>query len=97
MGGQVKIPGEKITLAGRTFVAPPIPLGCMRKYEDVFNGKADPSPLVMGDVIFMTLRRNYPDLTQDEMDELLDAKNMVEVFAAIGHASGLQEAQPGEA
>lgn len=92
------IDGQTITLGGRTFVAPPAPLSCIRKYYDVFAGSNAPTLPIMADVVFAALKRNYPDLTQDECEEkYVDVGNLREAFKAVMLVSGAQETKPGEA
>lgn len=91
------IAGKKITLGGREFEAPPVPFAVIRKHIDVFEGRQQPSLLDMGDIIFLALKRNYPELTQEELDGLLDRANMLEAFNTVMLVSGTQEKLPGEA
>ncbi len=92
------IEGKTITLAGREFIAPPAPFAVMRKYKDVFNGDAVPDMLMMADVVFAALQRNYPELSQAEFEEkYLDVGNISAVFNAIMKSGGVEEIKPGEA
>jgi hypothetical protein len=93
------IDGKRITLAGREFVAPPVPFSCMRRFADVFEGRASPTVDVMADIVFAALKRNYPDLDQKVFeDECLDVGNLNLAFRAVMQASHVKEAAtPGEA
>lgn len=92
------ITGKKITLGGKEFEAPPAPFSVMRKYADVFSGEGKADTFMMSDVVFCALRRNYPDLTQDEFEEkYLDVSNMREAFNAVMNISGAEARAPGEA
>ena len=90
------IEGQKLQLGGREFIAPPAPFMCMRKYADMFNGKAEATAEIMADIILITLQRNYPELTQDELDMLLDVENMRAAFKVVMRVSGMKDAAPGE-
>ncbi len=93
------IDGKRITLGGREFVAPPVPFACMRRFADVFEGRASPTVEVMADIVFAALKRNYPDLEQKVFeDECLDVGNLNLAFMAVMQASAARENDnPGEA
>ena len=92
------IDGQRITLGGREFVAPPVPFSCMRRFADVFEGRAAPTVEVMADIVFAAMKRNYPDLDQKVFeDECLDVGNLNLAFRAVMQASSTWEtATPGE-
>jgi hypothetical protein len=92
------IDGQRITLGGREFVAPPVPFSCMRRFADVFEGRAAPTVEVMADIVFAAMKRNYPDLDQKVFeDECLDVGNLNLAFRAVMQASHVKEAAtPGE-
>ncbi len=46
--------------------------------------------------VLAALQRNYPDLTQDQLEDMLDAANVVPIVQAISKGSGLRPAKPGE-
>ena len=93
------IDGQRITLGGREFVAPPVPFSCMRRFADVFEGRAAPTVEVMADIVFAAMKRNYPDLDQKVFeDECLDVGNLNLAFRAVMQVSSAREgATPGEA
>ncbi len=92
------IDGKTITLGGRKFIAPPVPFGCIRKHADVFDGSRAATLTVMADVIYAALKRNYPDLTQEDFDETyLDMGNLRDAFKAVMQVSGAEEKPAGEA
>lgn len=91
------IDGKKITLGGRDFVAPPAPFGCIRKNKEIFEGSQPATLTIMADVVFASLKRNYPDLTQEEFDEnYLDMGNLRGAFRAVMLISGAEEQPSGE-
>ena len=50
------------------------------------------------EIVLASLRRNYPEMTQDEVEEGLDLANIQPIMLAILRGSGLKErATPGEA
>ena len=83
--------GKHITLNGREFIVPAAPLSCVRRHHDVFEGTAPVTLLIMAEIIHAALRRNYPELTQDELEnEYLDVANMKEVFNIVMNVSGAE-------
>ena len=94
------IPGKKITLGGKVFEIPPAPFAAMRRHADLFNGKTTADTDMMGDLIYSAVKRNYPDLSQEEFEEKhLDLGNMTAAFNIVMNLSGAEatkgEAQPG--
>ncbi len=89
------IDGQRITLGGREFVAPPVPFSCMRRFADVFEGRAAPTVEVMADIVFAAMKRNYPDLDQKVFeDECLDVGNLNLAFRAVMQVSSARETAP---
>ena len=83
--------GKKIKLNGREFIVPPAPLSCVRRYHAVFEGTAPVTILIMAEIIHAALKRNYPELTQDELEnEYLDVANMRETFNIVMNVSGAE-------
>ncbi len=86
------IDGKHVTLGDREFIAPPVPFSCMRRFADVFEGRASPTVDVMADIVFAALKRNYPDLDQKAFeDECLDVGNLNLAFMAVMQASNAKE------
>ena len=83
--------GVKVELNGREFIAPPVNLAFVRAHSDFFEGRKSPTLAFMSDAIFASLKRNYPDLTQDELEDVLDVGNMKQAFNAVMGTSGVEE------
>jgi hypothetical protein len=91
------IAGKELILGGETFIAPPVPMACVRKYKDLFSGKEKGADmLVMADIVLMSLQRNYPEMTESKLDELLDLANLPDAFNLVMGNSGTEN-QSGEA
>lgn len=100
------IPGVEIKLSGEAYTLPPLNLTNVRKHEDFFKRvtrgeiRLDASSddmLTLGSIVFFALKRNYPDITQEQVEDGIDLNNMVKVFAAVMTAQGFKDAAPGEA
>ncbi|STZ77345.1 phage associated protein [Bergeriella denitrificans] len=102
----VKVAGVTMNLNGQEYVVPPLSLGVLDQIKDRI-GNFDKAPFAEQveltiSVAHAALKRNYPDLTREEVGDMLDVANMMEVFGAVMDVSGLKRkeqeaAQAGEA
>lgn len=86
---------------------PPIALGALEQLQSrigEFDGNVQDAKQISTviDCAHAALRRNYPEMTREEVADLIDIGNMGEVFAAVMDVSGLKRkeqeaAQAGEA
>lgn len=103
----VRIKGVTVELNGTDYVIPPIALGALEQLQErigTFDGNAMDAKQISTviDCAHAALKRNYPDLTREEVADLIDIGNMNEVFTAVMDVSGLKRkeqeaAQAGEA
>jgi len=89
----VKHAGTEVELGGRKFTVPPLTLGALEEFQRriaVFEtmAPADQATLVL-DLSHRALKRNYPELTREELAELLDMNNMFDIFLALMSVTGL--------
>jgi hypothetical protein len=102
---ETKYRGIAIFLGSREYVVPAL---SVRHYRDHFDlliepvGKVTPANFSEKidkflPIIGMALRRNYPDLTDEELLDALDLVTFFEALRAVQKASGMTEAKPGEA
>lgn len=100
------IDGVKIKLGGADRIVAPLNIKTIRKLSPklhlVFN--VDTSKPISEEVwdtlveaVMASLRRNYPEITQDEVEEFLDLRNMGPIMRAVMASSGLVETNSGEA
>jgi len=93
-----KIPGTALNLGGVDFVAPPFNLDGVQEAMPMLSearqrlaGKPPEEVLrYAAGVIHISLRRNYPDLTLDELLQLIDMGNAMRVIDVICTASGIE-------
>ena len=93
----VRFAGKSVTIGDRSFVVPPIALGKLKELLPrlgAFNfddpTKIDPEALdTVTELTLAALNRNYPDLTRDQLEELLDLGNLAEVIGVVTGQSGL--------
>lgn len=86
------IKGKEIELGGKTYIVPPLNLAAVEHFQDRlagFTGGIDAtSVLLVAEVTHSALKRNYPEITLEEVKDVLDLGNMVEVFQAVLQVSG---------
>lgn len=87
--------GIAVTLGGRDFTVPPLCLRDVKRFLPLMAELFGKSPLeqmtLTSEVILAALQRNYPELTMDELDVLLDPVSISSVMEAIMEASGLKK------
>lgn len=95
------IPGVTVNLGGEDFVVPPLNFKALRALQpklaliDGIAGRpTDEQMDALVETVHMALQRNYPDLTREKLEDILDMGNAPPAIRAIMGASGL--AQQGE-
>lgn len=100
-----KIPGRALNLGGVEFTLPPLNLDGVQAFEPlqkrVAEVRADGAGLpelfgVVADALMLSLGRNYPDLTREEVLALLDLGNFLPAMDALAEVSGYRKAAAGE-
>lgn len=98
------IRGVALNIGGHDLVLAPLNLRLAREFEA--KGKElqakQPAPSVEDahafnvEVILASLNRNYPDLTSEALDALLDTETEKEAIEAVMNQSGMKRVKPGE-
>ena len=91
-----KIKGIPVELDGRVWIVPGLTIGQMEAVGDErldTFGRLDPSKLGAGmaeqlDILHAALSRNYPDLTVDELKEMVDTQSFLECCIAVMKLTG---------
>ena len=96
-----KYSGQKVYMGGETWVVPPLSLRQLREnYETIVtpvtSGSIEDVIVSRLPIILMAMQRNYPDLTEDKLLDMLDANTLLPTFFAVAGGSGLEAAKPGE-
>ncbi|WP_338847898.1 hypothetical protein V8J88_03845 [Massilia sp. W12] len=86
------IPGKLIKLGDREYTLPPLSAGWLRtnsgRLATCFNGAIPPVPDI-AEFVHAALLRNYPDVTQDEIDKWVDTGNAIDLFDDVMQISGM--------
>lgn len=90
----VKVKGIPVELGGQIYIIPPIALGPLEQLQDrlaVFDGTINKENCAtVIDATHAALLRNYPDLTREQVGEMVGLENMQELMEAVMDVSGLK-------
>jgi hypothetical protein len=97
MADEPRFEGTEMTIAGKKYVIPAMNLKRLKKQRpniDLLRSMS-PGPQmteeeigVMVEIIHAALSRNYPDLTVDDVEEMVDLNNIRPISMAVMGASG---------
>lgn len=94
------IPGVAVNLSGNMLVLAPLGLAAVREFQarwkEIPDGDEDAQFSCGIDMVHASLRRNYPDITREEVESIVDIVSMKEAQEAINGVSGLKRVTPGE-
>lgn len=94
-----KVDGVVFKFGGQDYIVPALNVKGARKHAEAIIGVGVLKPIdqlsSIVDITLSAIQRNYPDVTQDFMENWLDLRNMREVFDAVVGQSGFK--QSGEA
>ena len=83
-------------------IVPALNLKQLKKYSGALAGLSDLSDSTVldraGDLVEMihaALTRNYPEITRDQVEEMIDLRNLLPLTQAIIGVSGLGETEMG--
>jgi hypothetical protein len=97
------IRGIPIEMGGSEWIVPPLTVRQVRDLKPERDqvgqeGISDEELMpVACRIVLAALQRNYPDVTADRLDDLIDMGNFREVLLAVLTGSGLKPAVSGEA
>ena len=93
------IDGKTVHMAGTDWVIPPLNFKALRRFREELSTMTPDALVASGkvvDLIHAAMQRNYPDLTLEDVEEMVDMGNVMEVTEAVLAISGLVAKQPGE-
>lgn len=100
------IPGVMVAMGGQQWTIPPLTLGQLRRLmpkvqqlAEIGSQMGDTQIGVLVEIVSAALQRNYPDMSVETVENLLDLGNAGAVLNAVLTGSGLRswERSPGEA
>lgn len=94
---QLEFDGVDVKLGRTTYVVPPLALGAVKRYAAQIQKFGSLSLEQQMDltvaIAHAALKRNYPEITTERVEDLVDLRNMGQVFEAVVQSSGFT-AQP---
>jgi hypothetical protein len=91
------IPGVEVAMGGETWLIPPLTLGQLRRLmpkvrqlTEVDASMGEPQIAVLVEIVVTALQRNYPNVTFEQVENLLDLGNAGAVLNAVLTGSGLK-------
>lgn len=91
------IPGIAVLMGGREWTIPPLTLGQLRhlmpkirQLSEIGPQMAEPQIDVLVEIVAAALQRNYPDISIQMVENLLDLSNAAPVLHAVLTGSGLR-------
>jgi hypothetical protein len=91
------IPGVTVAMGGRDWSVPPLTLGQLRRLmpkvrqlTEIGASMGETQIGVLVEIVTAALQRNYPDITPETVENLLDLGNASAVLNAVLTGSGLR-------
>ena len=100
------IPGIMVAMGGQQWTVPPLTLGQLRQLmpkvqqlTEIGSQMGEKQIGILVEIVTSALQRNYPDISVEIVEDLLDLGNAGAVLNAVLTGSGLRprEQSPGEA
>jgi hypothetical protein len=100
------IPGVMVAMGGQQWTVPPLTLGQLRRLmpkvqrlTDIGSEMGETQIGILVEIVAAALQRNYPDISVETVENLLDLANAGVVLNAVLTGSGLKppDRPPGEA
>jgi hypothetical protein len=92
------IPGVAVTMGGKEWTVPPLTLGQLRRLmpkvrqlSDISAQMGETQIGVLVEIVSAALQRNYPEVTTEVVESLLDLGNAGSVLNAVLTGSGLRQ------
>lgn len=88
----VQIPGKEISLGGVMRIVAPLNAAACKQYRDqirTVSAGGIPDIELVAKLAHCSLRRNYPDITLDEVEDMVDYSNLFELWETLLNISGL--------
>lgn len=91
------IPGVLLAMGGREWTVPPLTLGQLRRLmpkvrqlTEIGAQMGESQIAVLVEIVAAALQRNYPDMTPEAVEDMLDLGNAGAVLNAVLTGSGLK-------
>jgi len=96
--------GVWVTMGAEEYRIPPLGFGALKELQSRMSSIQGMTGLpneeqmsVVAEIVVLAMKRNYPDITLEEVLDKLDLGNFRAVFDAVLASSGYRRAESGEA
>lgn len=102
MEEKAKFDGISVYMAGKDWTIPPLSVRQFRThYRTLLDTDITAENFVekIGSrlpIVLLAIQRNYPDVTEEQLEDMLDVNTLPLVIGAIARSSGIRPAKPGE-
>ena len=100
--GQI-IDGTTVRMGGADYIVAPLTFKQLRALQEKFETMSSISSVVtlaqmdaIIEIAHAALSRNYPDISIDKVENIIDMGNAAQVISAIIGVSGMEQKTPGE-
>ena len=89
--------GTKKNIGGDNYIIPALSLKQVKNLKpeiDLVSDSTSDQDIrfdAMSKIIFTALSRNYPDITEDQVKDMLDLNNILEIIDAVMNVSGFKK------
>jgi hypothetical protein len=100
--GKPKYDGVTVYMDGKEWVVPALSVRQFRQhYQTLLDSDITPEnyPVKMAErlsIVLAAMQRNYPEITEEQLLDMIDLRSFLTIWLAIQSASGLRPATPGE-
>jgi hypothetical protein len=100
--GKPKYDGVGVYMDGKEWVIPALSVRQFRQhYQTLLDSDITPEnyPMKMAErisIVLAAMQRNYPEITEEQLLDMIDLRSFLTIWLAIQSASGLRPATPGE-
>lgn len=99
------IPGIVVTVGDKKLLMPPMNVEIMELHgefiQELMNKRGQAETVIhdivrMAEIVYLTLKQNYPELQHAEVKRALNFANVQQFFEVLFKSSGFEETVPGE-
>lgn len=92
--------GVKVSMGTGTYILAPLTLGSLKRIGNKINALStidsvpnEEQTEAIASIVLASVNRNYPEITQDELLEMIDLGNLKEIFEAVLGVSGIKKSE----
>lgn len=90
----IRVPGKEKELGGVMRIVAPLNAAAVKQYREQINAISTgqiPDIELVAKLAYASLKRNYPQITLEEVEDVVDYDNFFELWVIMMNVSGLVE------